>query len=90
MIPLLSKGSLQLLSIAKCLATIGKENILDTLTSTSFLTISRHNSSISKDHPLLQSLSAKPTFRLPLSLKNNWCGIQATLRKEQPKIKLSF
>ena len=30
MIPLLSKGSLQLLSIAKCLATIGKENILDT------------------------------------------------------------
>ena len=89
MIPLLSEGS-HLLSIAKCPATIGEENILDTLSSTSFLTISSHNSSISKDHPLLQLLSATPTSRFPLSLKNNWCGIQATLRKKQPKIKLSF
>ena len=40
MIPLLSKGSLQLLSIEKCPATIGEKNIVDTLSSTSFLTIS--------------------------------------------------
>ena len=70
MIPLLSEGS-HLLRIVKCPATIGEENILDTLSSTSFLTISSHNSSISKDHPLLQLLSATPTSRLPLSLKNN-------------------
>ena len=52
------------------------------------LTISWHDYLISKDHPLLQSLSRKPTSRLPPSRKINWGAIQATLKKEQPKIKL--
>ena len=88
MFPLLCKGIVQFLSIAKCPATIGKKICMRHLVLN---VISRHYCLLFKDHSLQQTLSRKPTSRpRPPYEILTCCPTQMQEKKKKLKTRLSF